>query len=204
MKPRLFPAVLLACVWLFSGLYMARCEPDRRGEVPRPDKWATPLKLPGLPNLHKVSDALYRGAQPTAQGMRELKKLGVKTLVNLRMSGSDKDELGDTGLACEEIPMKPWHVEADEAVRFLKIVTDKARAPVFVHCQQGADRTGLACALYRIVVQGWTREEAIREMTRGGFGHHAIFGNLPRFIQELDVEDLKRRAGLQAKEQGNP
>jgi hypothetical protein len=111
MKPRLFPAVLLACVWLFSGLYLAHCESDRRGEVPRPEKWATPLKLPGLPNLHKVSDDLYRGAQPTADGMRELKKLGVKTVVNLRTARSDKDELGDTGLAYEEIPMTAWHAE---------------------------------------------------------------------------------------------
>ena len=47
-------------------------------------KWAERIELPGLPNLHKVSDDLYRGAQPTAEGMRQLKKIGIKTVVNLR------------------------------------------------------------------------------------------------------------------------
>ncbi|GAF98053.1 unnamed protein product, partial [marine sediment metagenome] len=35
--------------------------------------WATAIERPGLPNFHKVSDSLYRGAQPTAEGFRELK-----------------------------------------------------------------------------------------------------------------------------------
>jgi hypothetical protein len=52
------------------------------------------------------------------------------------------------------------------------------------------------CAIYRIAVQGWDKEEAIHEMTRGGFGYHSIFGNLPRFIRKTDIEAIKKQAGL--------
>ena len=159
-------------------------------------QWAEPLKRPGLPNLHKVTDGLYRGAQPTAEGMRELKKMGVRTVVSLRSFHSDRDEIGDSGLGCEHIHMKPWHPEDKEVVRFLQTVTDKSRMPVFVHCQHGADRTGLVCAVYRVVVCGWTKDEAIGEMMEGGFGYHAVWINIPPYLRKLNINTLKQQAGL--------
>ncbi len=170
------------------------------GEPPtnRPASWARPVTLEGVPNLHHVSSNLYRSAQPTAQGMRNLREKGVATVVNLRSFHSDADELKGTGLACEHIPMKAWHPERDEVVRFLRIVADPKRTPVLVHCQHGADRTGTLCALYRVAVQGWTKEEAIREMTRGGFGFHEVWQNLPAWIADLDIESIRRDAGIAA------
>ena len=57
----------------------------------RPAAWAVKLDRPGLPNLNKVNDNLYRAAQPKAEGIQELEKLGVKTVLNLR-SGKDSDK----------------------------------------------------------------------------------------------------------------
>jgi len=56
------------------------------------NKWAERIELPGLLNLHKVSDDLYRGAQPTAEGMKQLEKLGVKKVLNLRCLRSDRNK----------------------------------------------------------------------------------------------------------------
>ena len=95
----------------------------------RPKTWAQPVNLAGVPNLYRVSEALYRGDQPSPQGMENLKKLGVKTILNLRSFHSDRDEIGATGLAYEHIYMKAWHPEEEDVVRFLKIVTDPRRAP---------------------------------------------------------------------------
>ena len=162
----------------------------------RPASWAQPLKLDGVPNLHKVSDNLYRSAQPTAQGMKNLKQMGIETVVNLRSFHSDRDEIGKTGLGYEHIYMKAWHPERKEVVRFLQIVTNPKRTPVLVHCLHGADRTGTMCALYRIAVQSWTKDEAIREMTEGGFNFHAVFDNLPEWIRKLDIESIKKDAGI--------
>ena len=165
----------------------------------RPEQWAQPVQLEGVPNLHKVSDDLYRSAQPSVQGMKHLKRMGIKTVVNLRSFHSDRDEIGDLELGYEHIFMKAWHPERKEMVRFLRIVTNPKRTPVLVHCMHGADRTGTMCVLYRIAVQGWTKDEAIREMTEGGFNYHSIFGNLPEWIQELDVESIKRDADIRIK-----
>ena len=175
---------------------------QRRGGKPAPSespggkKWATRIEKAGLPNLHRVTEDLYRGAQPTAEGFRELKAMGIRTVVNLRSFHSDRDELGDLDLGYEHITMKAWHAEDKEAVRFLKIVTDKEKLPVFVHCQHGADRTGTVCAIYRVAVCGWSKEEAVREMTEGGFGFHGVWQNLARYVRRLPNEEIKRRAGL--------
>lgn len=162
----------------------------------RPASWAQPIILDGVPNLHQVSPDLYRSAQPTANGMRNLKQKGIETVVSLRSYHSDRDEIGDTGLGYEHIYMKAWHPERKEVVRFLQIVTNPKRAPVLVHCLHGADRTGTMCALYRIAVQGWTKEEAILEMTKGGFNFHELWKNLPNWIRELDIESIQRETGI--------
>ncbi len=162
------------------------------------------LLTPGLPNFHRVSTDLYRGAQPNAEGFRQLKAMGVKTVVNLRSFSSDRKGIGDTGLAYEHLYTKAWHIEAKEVVRFLQIVTDPARTPVFVHCKHGADRTGTMCAIYRVAVQGWTKDAAIAEMTRGGFGHHETFDGLIKFIRELDIEEMKRQAGVTTRPATSP
>ena len=165
----------------------------------RPATWAQKLDHPGLENLHRVSADLYRGAQPTAEGMRELKSMGIRTIVSLREYHSDTDEIGETGLDVVEIPMAAWDPEDEHIVRFLQVLGDPKRRPVFVHCQHGSDRTGTMCAIYRIVSCGWSKDEAVREMTQGGFGFHGIFRNLPQFIDALDVEEMKRRAGVGGK-----
>ena len=162
----------------------------------RPTPWARPMELKGVPNLHKVSDKLYRSAQPSAEGMRSLKTMGIETIVNLRSFHSDHDEIGDTGLGYEHIYMKAWHPEEGDAVKFLQIVTNPQRTPVLVHCQHGADRTGIMCALYRVAVQGWSKDEALREMTQGGFGFHGIWDDLIQWMDALDVEGTKKRAGI--------
>ncbi len=162
----------------------------------RPASWAQAVTLDGVPNLHQVSTNLYRSAQPTAEGMQNIKKKGVATVVNLRSFNSDRNEIGGTGLAYEHIYMKAWHPERKEIIRFLQIATNPQKTPVLVHCQHGADRTGTMCALYRIAVQGWTKEEAIREMTQGEFGFHEVWQNLPSWIADLDIESIRRDAGI--------
>lgn len=128
--------------------------------------------------------------------MRNLKRMGIKTIVNLRAFHSDRDEIGDTGMGYEHIFMKTWHPEKEDVVRFLKIVTDPGQMPVLVHCQHGADRTGTMSAIYRVAVEGWTKEEAVREMMQGGFNFHEVWSNLPPWIANLDIEEIRKEAGI--------
>ncbi len=155
-------------------------------------KWAKAVELDGCPNLHKVSDGLYRGAQPEEEGFAELEGLGIKTVVCLRRWHDDEDEIEGTKLGYVAIPMNTWEPSKENVLKFLKVATDAEKQPVFVHCQHGADRTGTMIAIYRIVVEDWSKEEAMEEMREGDFGYHEVWKMLPEFIRELDVEELKK------------
>lgn len=163
----------------------------------RPSRWAQPIQAAGAPNLFQVSDTLYRSAQPSAQGMRSLKGLGVETILNLRSLHSDRDEIGDTRLVYAHIHMKAWNTDEEDLVRFLAIVTNEKRTPVLVHCRRGSDRTGLVCATYRVVVQGWTKKDAIEEMIHGGYGFNSLWSNIVNEVRDLDVVRLRTMAGLE-------
>ena len=76
-------------------------------------------------------------------------------------------------------------------IRVLRILKDPAKGPFLIHCLHGADRTGTMCAMYRLVVQGWSKDDAIKEMTEGGFGYHAMWGNLIRYLRNVDVERIR-------------
>jgi protein tyrosine phosphatase (PTP) superfamily phosphohydrolase (DUF442 family) len=163
--------------------------------ISRPADWAVPLHAPGLKNFYRVSTNLYRGAQPTAQGMAELKKLGIRTVFNLRSLHSDSGDLV-SGMKQARLHMKPWHAEDEDMIAFLRVVSDTNNLPVFVHCQRGADRTGLACAMYRVAVQGWPKNEAIREMREGGFEFNPAWKNIVRYIERADVNRIRQEAGI--------
>ena len=174
---------------------------DVATKIDRPLNWAQPFFLPDATDLHKVSDVLYRSAQPTAEGMQNLKDLGIKTVISLRAFRSDRDKMGSTGLGYEYIFMKNWHPEREDVVRFLKAANDPDRLPVLVHCQHGADRTGSMVAIYRVAVQGWNVQQAAQEMTNGGYGFHSVWVNLVPWLNTLDIEAIRRDAGLQVSPQ---
>lgn len=158
-------------------------------EGSRPAKWAAAIRCEGVPNLHKVADGLYRSAQPTAQGMTNLVAMGIKTVINLRDNHSDADEIGSLPLKMRRIEIFTANMKGEYVEEFLSILDNTNALPALVHCQHGADRTGTMCAMYRILRQGWTAEEAIDEMKNGGFGFHSIWINLPRFIRKYSEQN---------------
>lgn len=48
----------------------------------------------------------------------------------------------------------------------LRIMMQPDAGPMLVMCAAGADRTGAAVALYRVIVQGWTLDAALDESTK--------------------------------------
>jgi len=162
----------------------------------RPVNWAQPVQIAGVNNCFQVTSNLYRGAQPTAKGFKNLQAMGIKTAVNLRAWHSDKDKVAGTGLKSVRFEMEPWHGDTEEVVQFLKIAINTNNLPAFVHCERGADRTGMMCAMYRIAVCGWTKAQAIDEMRNGGFNFSPTWHELITFVEKADIADIKLRAGL--------
>ena len=48
-------------------------------------------------------------------------------------------------------------------------MSDPLNQPVYVHCALGQDRTGVVVAAYRMDVDGWSFEDAEKEMQSFGF-----------------------------------
>jgi protein-tyrosine phosphatase len=54
--------------------------------------------------------------------------------------------------------------------QMLALLDDEATYPVLIHCHAGLHRTGVLTAVYRMEYQGWSTNEAYREMKAEGFG----------------------------------
>jgi protein tyrosine/serine phosphatase len=173
----------------------------------RPANWAAPVAAsPGLPNLHRVNAALYRSAQPSREGFvlldaNESLASGdppIRTILSLRAYKDDSSLVAaSSALHLEEISFKTWHPEDEDVVKFLRIATTPALQPVLVHCRHGSDRTGMMVAVYRIVVEGWTKAEASDEMIHGGYGFHPLWQNLLRYIETLDVDAIRAQVAAE-------
>lgn len=153
---------------------------------------------PGLSNLGRVDDGLWRCAQPTAEGFRSAQALGVRTVIDLRASHTDAPLLSGTSLREVNLPMHQASVTEADLVAFLVVATDPAARPVLVHCAQGRDRTGICVAAYRRVVDGWSLEQARSEMR--AYGAMPWWVNLDRLLRRLDPKRL--REGVNAARSG--
>lgn len=165
----------------------------------RPEKWAQPVKGTAVKNLNRITPQLWRSAQPDAAGMRELERLGVKTVIDLRDFNDDRKEARGTKLRLQRVNMDAWHIEDEDIVRVLALLRRKENGPFLIHCQHGSDRTGVACAMFRLVEQRWSREEAIRELTDGGYGFHSLWKNIPRYLRKVDIGKIRKRVDELAK-----
>jgi protein tyrosine/serine phosphatase len=160
------------------------------GAEERPSTWAQPVALTGVENLHRITSTIYRCAQPDAPAMQALAGLGIKTVINLRAFHSDTAEIAGTDLKAERQRINTWDLDDAQVIRVLRLLRHPENGPFLIHCQHGADRTGTICAMYRMVEQGWSREDTLREMTQGSFGWHSMWRNLVRYLREVDVAKI--------------
>jgi protein tyrosine/serine phosphatase len=164
----------------------------------RDAKWAKPLQLDGVPNLNQVAPNLYRAAQPTDVGFKAAEQnLKIQTVINLRESQNDTALLKGTQISEQSVPMNALNITNAQIIAALKLIkAGQAKGPVLVHCKHGADRTGVVIAMYRILYQGWTKQQAIDEMEHGGYNFHSIFFNIPTFIKTADIPAFKQALAI--------
>ncbi|KWI60182.1 dual specificity protein phosphatase family protein [Burkholderia ubonensis] len=160
----------------------------------RPLQWAQSVPDARLDNLHRITPSLYRSALLSREDVPELQKLGIRKVISFRAFHSDERILAGTQITMQRIPINTWYIRDEDMVAALRALRDADRdGPVLIHCQHGADRTGLVSALYRMVYQGWTREQALDELQHGGYGFHPIWQNITYYLKHVDVERLRRQ-----------
>jgi hypothetical protein len=162
----------------------------------RPAQWAAPVSGTSVANLYRIEDGLYRAAQPTAGGFADLSALGVQSVLDVAGGPGDGAFVPKDEIRLFHVPMSAWGLHDDLVLQALRIMADPGNRPLLIHCQHGADRTGAMVALYRVVVQGWSKADAIREMNEGGYHHSFLWKNLDRYVRRADVAALRQELGL--------
>ncbi|WP_413793278.1 MULTISPECIES: dual specificity protein phosphatase family protein [unclassified Pseudomonas] len=179
---------LLFCLALLVGLAEA---PAQAADFPetRPAEWAQPVEKDY--NLYQMSPTLYRSSLPDGGALPLLKKLRIGTVINF-LPETDQRWLSAPGIEQVQLPYRTNHVDDSDILRALRAVqAAEAKGPVLMHCKHGSDRTGLVAAMYRVVVQGWSKEDALNEMTEGGFGDSHHFKDGVRYMMQADVDKLR-------------
>lgn len=145
----------------------------------------------GVPNLFSVTDSIYRGGIPNADGVAYLASQGVKTFISLEFEEDDvafeQQEVKKYGIKYLHRPMQYTDAPTDEQVNeILAQLQDVKNYPIYIHCRHGKDRTGLIVALFNVEVLGWTPKQAYDDMLKKGFA---------KFWWQLE-QYYKRRTGM--------
>ena len=155
----------------------------------------------GIHNFYKVDEHVYRGAQPTDEGIRYLAKIGVKIVIDLREGGdrsrNEESAVTASGMTYINIPMTGLTPPTEaEITKILGILEDGKTGPVFVHCMRGADRTGAVIASYRIEHDGCDNARALKEAMANGMS----FFQLPRqgFIRNFQPRTVEAKTAPKA------
>jgi protein tyrosine phosphatase (PTP) superfamily phosphohydrolase (DUF442 family) len=155
---------------------------------------AEKIHISGVSDAGKVSDFLYRGGQPNEEGIQQLKKLGIDTIVDLRgerrsVREEESKRAEALGIHLVNIPGNGWSPPTDEQVaQFFSLVGGQSKKRIYIHCWFGSDRTGVFIALYRIAFDGWTPDQALVEMHDfhfKGFWHPAMTSYVRDFPERL-------------------
>jgi protein tyrosine/serine phosphatase len=152
----------------------------------------------GIENFGKVNDNYYRGSQPVVNQFAELKKLGIKTVIDLR-----EDSLKDSGNMARAAGLQYINIRlttkrastSEQTEYFLRLVNDQTNWPVFVHCKGGRHRTGEMTAIYRITRDGWNAEQAYDEMKKYDFEDSFFY---PRSLKRYVFSYYERFAAQKA------
>ena len=158
----------------------------------RPAEWAKPTPSAALKNFFRLDDKVYRSAQPDRKGFEELKRLGIRNVLSFRDHHADDRDAKGLGLMLYRVKMEAGEISDEQVVDSLRIIRT-AKGPIVIHCWHGSDRTGLISAMYRILYQNWSKEEAIEELMKGGYGYHSLYRNIPEYIRKVNIESIRQR-----------
>ncbi len=144
-----------------------------------------------LPNFHQVHPFLYRGGEPSPEGLKKIKEMGITTIFDLRNPGEkkydEKESAKQLGLRYISMPMNSKAPTPKQIKRLMDEI-DRAKAKeteqtgatggeataaskdaVFVHCAHGSDRTGCMVGIWRVMRDGYDYDTAYKEMRKYWF-----------------------------------
>jgi protein tyrosine/serine phosphatase len=150
-------------------------------------------------NRHRIADGVWRAAQPAPHHFARMNAQGVRTIVNLRNGrghGSwqlQREVCERLGLTMAEFVVRSRAAPDRDTILRAKAFFDGLAYPVVFHCKSGADRTGFVAALYLVVREGRSADEALRQLSlRYGHLRFARTGILDAFFERYRDEGEAR------------
>ena len=196
-----FFLTLATCCFAFAAGCAQHVRPTAQaGTYPpvsdRREGFAQKIQINGIAKAGKVNEYLFRGSQPNQEGVQELKRLGVATIVNLRgerqgHAKQERKQAEDLGMKFVNVRASGWSPPKDaEIVQFFRVLRERPRKKIFVHCWMGNDRTGVFIGTYRIAFEGWSAEKTLEEMRYfrfKSFWHPSMITYIRGFPQRFET-----------------
>jgi len=160
--------LILAAVF-FAGAHDARAQLSRIEPAP-------------------VAPGIWRGHAPwLRRDYQQLQQMGFKAVLDIRgnqprASAQERRRLERMGIIYLKVPMRFGPPSEGSGERVLAAMQNPPALPMFVHCNLDRDRSSAVIGVYRVRVQGWTREAAIAEAK--SFGLRPYYFALNRFLRQ--------------------
>lgn len=159
--------------------------------IQRPLNWATKVESCQLENFYKLNDSIYRSEQPDKAEFACLAGTGMLSVLNLRSYHMDSTLIENSSLKPFTVKMKANDFTDNEIIESLRILRSGPK-PIVVHCKHGSDRTGVVIAMYRIIFENWTKDQALDELQHGGYGFHEKYTNITGYIKNADTQLIRK------------
>lgn len=183
-------SAVVTAVLLSTALAVGCGSRHHKTQVVSPPASSEKIDVPGISDFGKVNDFLYRGGQPKDDGVEQLKRFGIDTIVDLRgesprTTETERERAQSLDIRFINLPGSGWALPTDEEIaRFFSLVREQPRRKIFVHCWLGGDRSGMFIAAYRIAFQGWSPEQAIQEMREFHY-RHLFHPHMARWVNQF-------------------
>jgi len=121
-------------------------------------------------NRHQITPKMARSNQPSPDHLAEEAARGTKTILNLRGQSPEgfyaleREACEAHGLALHDFRFRSRDVPSAEDVMAWKDLLARIEYPALMHCKSGADRAGIAAALYLILHEGAPVEDAKHQL----------------------------------------
>nr|WP_180022399.1 dual specificity protein phosphatase family protein [Acinetobacter sp. YH16044] len=193
MTAKILPMILLSVSFSFTGCMTSNPLPLNE----RPQHWGKVVHQQH--NFYQISPTLFRSEQPDADLAPFLREQQIDVIINLRSRHHDPERLKNAidmqKIKFVHIPIHTWQIDREDLLTVMKTIkeAEQQQQKVLIHCYHGSDRTGASVAMYRIIFQHWSIEEAKREMKQGGYGFHPIWKNIDRLFSPENVKWIQQQ-----------
>lgn len=84
-------------------------------------------------------------------------------------------------------------INRNDLLQTMRAIQTAKQSKSLVHCYHGSDRTGATIAMYRIVFENWSIDDAKQEMKQRDYGYHVIWKNIDHLLSPENVKWIQQQ-----------